>query len=521
MKTIFRMLVIGLCLSSVDSFSQEKENIKVLYIGYSKDKPIPNAESTSVNGGMTKEKFIEGYGKRSVAFKNLLEKYFTIVAIVDPRDYKEAMSKNYDVTIFDEVPSKIKDRVIHNDPVTGEIASIEPTQYLSNEFNSSSIFIAHTASVIGSSLGSKLDWYCLCLDRHAHHIKTNHEIFKGPFKTALTLQNLPTPSGVLEAYDGLDEPAEIPMWEVDKVGYQNSNGVRIGMVARGWGFEDAPNSEIISGGVSSKQKTAVALGRHGNFFLWGFAGSPDDMTDEAKIVFANTVAYMNKHKKDQLIVRKYNERIATKEFIDELEFYTTAKSFESYRDAMIKYGEKDKADKLKIQAKIDRGEELSEDDKIIFESQAAPIPTRKEYLEKMVSRLPWAKSMGIDTLQIRSFLKENRPYFYSEPEASYDLVVDEDIKSLKIANTDVKVLDKAIKLLEEGKDVQKGKRILLRYTLENFSLPKEWRSWYSKNRKDLLFTQVGGYIWINKDENKNPKIRPRSEADIKELTKSI
>src|SRR6218665_1980980 len=301
MKTIFKILVVMLCLSPVHSFSQKKEDAKVLYVGYSKDKPIPNSLSVNVTGNMDEERFKAEYGTRMPSFKNLLEKYFTTVTTVDARDYKEAMSKNYDVTIFDEVTPVIKKRVIINDPVTGELKGAEPAKYLSDDFNSAAIFIGHTSSVLGSSLGSKLDWYCLCLDRHAHHTNTGHEIFKGPFKTTITMKDIETPYGVLEAFDGLNEPAKIPMWEVDKEGYQDGKGYRVGMVARGWGFEDAPNSEIISGGVSSKQKTAVALGRHGNFFLWGFAGSPDYMTDEAKVVFANTVAYMRKHKNDQLI----------------------------------------------------------------------------------------------------------------------------------------------------------------------------------------------------------------------------
>lgn len=37
-----------------------------------------------------------------------------------------------------------------------------------------------------------------------------------------------------------------------------------------------------------------SLARHGNFFHWGFAASPPEMTDEAQRVFLNTLAYMQK-----------------------------------------------------------------------------------------------------------------------------------------------------------------------------------------------------------------------------------
>jgi len=36
----------------------------------------------------------------------------------------------------------------------------------------------------------------------------------------------------------------------------------------------------------------VAIGRHGNFLHWGFAALSDDMTDEARDVFANAVVYI-------------------------------------------------------------------------------------------------------------------------------------------------------------------------------------------------------------------------------------
>ena len=68
--------------------------------------------------------------------------------------------------------------------------------------------------------------------------------------------------------------------------------LRVGMVSRPGGFEDSPEAEIISGGVSGKTWDAVAIGRHGNFLHWGFAASPDDMTGEARDVFANAVVYM-------------------------------------------------------------------------------------------------------------------------------------------------------------------------------------------------------------------------------------
>ncbi|MCB0451097.1 MAG: hypothetical protein KDC97_13355, partial [Confluentibacter sp.] len=347
----FYSLVVAVFITFI-CYGQEKQNISVLYVGYSSEKPMPeNLESTVATGGMTPARFKVEYGKRMPAFKKLLETYFTAVKTVDARDYNEAMSLNYNVTIFDEAPTPLKERVIYTDSVTGEFVSMEPAKYISDDFSSASIFIGHTSSVIGSSLGSKLDWYCLCLDRHAHHIKTEHDIFKGPFKTEVTLKNRETPDGVLKAFDGFDVPKEIPMWEVDSEGYLDGNGFRVGMVARGWGFEDSSNTEIISSGVCTKQKTAVALGRHGNFFLWGFAGSPDYMKKKKKKVFANVIVYTNKHADDKMIVRKYNERIATKQYIDEMLYYTTEPSYLAYVETYKGFNESTLKAKKEVEEK--------------------------------------------------------------------------------------------------------------------------------------------------------------------------
>ncbi|WP_394972840.1 hypothetical protein [uncultured Croceitalea sp.] len=515
-----KLLIVLLIATSFLGFCQEikKQNISVLYVGYNSEKPMPeDLDSPRVTGGMTPERFKVEYGKRMSAFKNLLQTYFTKVTLVDSRDYKEGMSSQHDVTIFDETPTLIKEQVIHNDPETGKFVSIEQAEYVSDDFNSAAIFIGHTASTIGASLGSKLDWYCLCLDRHAHHIKVEHAIFKGPFKTTITLKDRKTPDNLLLAFDGGNVSKEIPMWEVDKEGYLDGKGIRVGMVARGWGFEDSPNSEIISSGVCTKEKTAVALGRHGKFFLWGFAGSPDYMTEEAKKVFANVVVYTNKHKENKLIARKYNDRIATKQYIDRMLFNTTKRAYLNY----IEYYKKMNEEIMKIKAiakkKQEAGEKLSRDQEMVLNSKPLVVKTREQFLENSIGKNSWSKITGLDTLAIRKYLKENRDYFYSEPAGFYDLKVDEDIKSLGIANTNIKVLDKAISILEKGAEKDKASRILLRYTLENFKTANDWRVWFNKNKDNMFFTETGGYVWMVNDASANSKTRPRSEKEIAQI----
>lgn len=99
------------------------------------------------------------------------------------------------------------------------------------------------------------------------------------------------------------------------------------MVSRPGGFEDSPEAEIISGGVSGKTWDAVAIGRHGNFLHWGFAALSDDMTDEARDVFANAVVYIAGFAGQTPVARKYNDRIITRHDITLRAFSATRRAY--------------------------------------------------------------------------------------------------------------------------------------------------------------------------------------------------
>ena len=63
----------------------------------------------------------------------------------------------------------------------------------------------------------------------------------------------------------------------------------------------------------------------------------------------------------------------------------------------------------------------------------------------------------------------------------YELVIDPEVRALGIPNNDIRLLDKAIELMEQGDP--DGKTILERYTLKRFATPAEWRTWLDPNRR--------------------------------------
>lgn len=75
---------------------------------------------------------------------------------------------------------------------------------------------------------------------------------------------------------------------------------------------------------------------------------------------------------------------------------------------------------------------------------------------------------------------------------------DEDVKSLGLSNREIGLLDRCIKMLEDKDQAALARRILKRYTTENFDQPDEWRAWLEHNRNRLFFTDTGGYKFLIK-----------------------
>nr|WP_315242268.1 hypothetical protein [uncultured Flavobacterium sp.] len=481
------LILILFCTNAMLYAQQQKQNISVLYVGF--DPAVPVSEelinSPAGTGAMSPERFREDVKTRYNAFESYLKNYFTTVKSVDARSYNMDMSKNYDVTIFDQTINPWEKR---QDP-----PNYKPAKYLTEDFDFPTVFIGHTAPQLGGSIGLKLDWLCLCLDADAHHLKSEHPIFKGPFPVNLTMVVKPTPEGIFHYPSGNDVPKEIPMWRVQKEGYLEGKGYRVGLVSRGDGFTDSPDAEYISSGVNTKDVGAVAIGRHGNFLLWGFSASPDYMTDEAKQVFANAVVYIKQFKGQKPIARKYDDRIIIRSSVDDMIAKLNTKSFDEFKEYMVETNVWREKMINGYKEKKAKGEKLSEMEESILEAQSEPIPipTWEQYLQQTAQSFykpDYLKNVD----KLKKYLTENKKYMYSDSKGIY---VDEDIKKLGIGNQDVKLLERCVSLLKTSKDTDLAKRVLLRYTGMEKSA-QEWEKWLNENSSKLFFTEAGGYKWM-------------------------
>ncbi len=121
-------------------------------------------------------------------------------------------------------------------------------------------------------------------------MRLDHAIFHSPLAPKIEVVSKPKPEGY-DAWEK-DVPATFPMWKVQDG--ELGKTVDYGLVSQPYGFEDSPDCEYISSGVNSKGPKSMALGRQGNWFLWGFAGDPTQMTDSARQVFLNALVWMKR-----------------------------------------------------------------------------------------------------------------------------------------------------------------------------------------------------------------------------------
>lgn len=77
-----------------------------------------------------------------------------------------------------------------------------------------------------------------------------------------------------------------------------------------------------------------------------------------------------------------------------------------------------------------------------------PISSYIDYVKERAGEL--YEMFGTDVDKYSSYYTENRPYFYCKIN-EYGEILDEDAKSIGIANNDKRILDKAISMWEKAK----------------------------------------------------------------------
>ena len=490
MKRLINFTLLA-CLTIMAQAAVKKTNLRVLYVG-------GHSNMETFGTDYDKEANAKSITERMASFEQFLREYFTTVKVIDAKDYNYRLSYDYDVTVMDGEPTplKPKEMVREGQRVTRVIYG----QYFPDDFDCPVLTIAELGETVGRRLGVKTDWYCLCLDQWALGMRTEHPIFKGPYKVKMTLVDRPTPDGAKEFAPLVGEtlPETTKMWHVNTKGYMTHPGFKVGMVSRPWGFEDSPEAEWISSGNCAKSIDAMALGRHANFFHWGFAAAPMDMTDEAKPLLANAIIYISKFAGQHVVARKLYEGISTRIEARENAYRVTRECYDDYKVSIEKFNSQMQQYADSIKAVAAGGGKVGEREAMYLQWQPQPIPTRDDFLREMAGAL--YEEFGANEAAYAKYYAENTPYFYGSFE-DYGLKLDEDAKSLGIPNNDLRLMDKAVEIWQNGDE--KGRRLLERYTLLRYDTPQQYAQWLKKYRSKLFFTESGGWLWLVNSQDKN------------------
>ena len=127
--------------------------------------------------------------------------------------------------------------------------------------------------------------------------RSSHEVFRTPFP----IDEQPTPFATPEHYFTFDPKVEK---ELPTLRITRDKPREWGLVTTDLGFSDSPDVDWIAGGIHSKGPGYAAIARHGAFVLWGFHGSPDEMTETGQKLFLNVLSYAHKHAGARVEVRR-------------------------------------------------------------------------------------------------------------------------------------------------------------------------------------------------------------------------
>ena len=410
---------------------------------------------------------------READFVKLLSDHGIAVSTADLRTFDEEYVEKFDVAIFDWTlrydnmgsPDKSKWKV--------------NVQRLTKDFRCPSILISAMGLQAASQSGSKFKELCLCLTNQAYRPRLEHEVFQRPLSVAPEITQEPTP---WDAKYTLVEDAPlkdtISVWKVQTKDYPE---IDPGQACDSYGFEDSPDCEIISLGISDKGLESLAIARQNNLLFWGFSGSPSDMTPSGQRLFLNAVAYMNRFRNSgermewQARSRLWSLRYAT----------TPLFCYDEY------------AHGLRVQYKV------------MFAKHPKWIPGEfngdsTPYIEKLVENsrkgndsllseffpTDLREQFGSDASKYEAFYQTNLPYLRLVDDK---FVVDEDVARLGVANNDTIIIERSIAMLDRPNESEMARRILKRYTTEIFDSTAKWQSWFNDNRSQLYFSDTGGF----------------------------
>jgi hypothetical protein len=308
----------------------------------------------------------------------------------------------------------------------------------------------------------------------AHGMRLDHPIFHTPNEASVQLTEIDTPAHYAH-YAAGPVGKRLPAWKVFQPRRNRAAAEAaakpgapvvtpeddIGLVSDGFGFEDLPDSEWISSGVNSKGPESLALGRQANYFLWGFAAAPTNMTPSARDVFVNAVCWIKQFEGQHAMVAKVG---SPREWV--------------FVELWVASHQKDPAPAVQsaeMQAELDR-------------------PSAERYFGKDT-----IDQHGKDYASLKAWLLDHFEQItsVSGEKGRRHHEVDEDLVTLGASNRKPEFFERVIAHWQAHPGDELASRLLERYVPDvKFSKAEELATWFQENRARLRFSDFGGFRWI-------------------------
>ena len=255
-------------------------------------------------------------------------------------------------------------------------------------------------------------------------------MYRTPLAVQPQFESWNTPGNYKSNPNGPDKlPEKMKVWLVQKTGKTVG-----GVVARGAGFTDSPDAQVLALGFNvGKSYGDVGIGRQGNFLQWGYSAPPSQMTEAGRRLFLNCIHYIHRFDGQAPLVRRQAS---------------------------------DRHSAISLASIITA---VSEDKKQFF------LRTFPESL--------WEKYHA-DPEGLAAYYKAHLELVY------YDRGwrVDDDLKSLGLdSNRKVEALERLFALLKDKTHAETARRLLDRYTDGHTTFD------FQNGRDRIYFTDVGGY----------------------------
>ncbi|MBI1914357.1 MAG: hypothetical protein HYS12_06410 [Planctomycetes bacterium] len=211
--------------------------------------------------------------------------------------------------------------------------------------------------------------------------------------------------------------------------------------------EQAPELEVLCGGINYKTPQAGAVWRQGHLLHFGFDLAPSEMSNAGRALLVNAIAYVSRFTEDRPIVR--------------------------------------------TPCVFTQGTRIFDRDAIARRLQGSDEDLKA--LEYYLTKETYAKLKGKTRAQLVEWFKDARDYLHAGD--GQGLLMDVEARSFGVPPSSPEFFPKAIAGLG---DQGPARRLLGRYAPEGpgtDAKPEQWRAWWEENRKYLFFSDTGGYRW--------------------------